>query len=777
MSFLLFVFLFIVTLKTRLFLASVILISLIALISGNVWPFIVVAWFLVSSASLGYLILLAVRIDEPVTKALSAFLIGAGTYATFIGLIAHFPINYPGLYGFLLILPLFFSKRFLGFHVTLIHYNLRKRSTEPSWLSVAALVLFLFYLLIALLPELGCDAFITHLFVPTQLEQRHQWGFNPELYSYALLPMLGDWIYAIVNMLGGETAARLLNVGFILITALLSRQLVLWGGGTEKGAKWTILLLLSTPLMLTEVTSLSIDSLWSAYLLCGLLVLFRFVFHEHDNVNLLKFAGILLGMAAAVQSITFVYLPLCLLLFFSGWKNWLFTHKRAVVLTLSLFLAFGAVPYVSSWIISGNPVFPYYNEVFKSPYYPLINFNNPLFTSGFSWKLPYEMLIAPNKYLEASFGASGFQWLLLLLPSLICLSFQKQYRGLLLLLCGILSVAFTFHFQSYLLYLYPSFVLLLSSIGIALSSQNRPIIITKALSAMTIIAIVLNILFLPAGTLAYRVIPFKAIGDQDAKEQFMRSHLPIRQAIDVVNSLNTDHSPVAIFSQSCGSGLNADVLYPTWYNCRFRDAVRMLDTPGSFVSLLLKYHASYVLLDSHWENSKQRELIEKATTQIVKIGTISIRTIAKTASNGDANNSTERKELLYTIEMLKNPDLTSMDGWLLAKGTHYDPKEHTVRVTLTSNAIQGVEVQGEKVYLNTIIARSFLEPTQGRIQINWYDEKGDFIKASIKVFDSTNSWTEHSMYALSPPKATKAVVYISGHTSTPLEFKSDSLRR
>ena len=34
-------------------------------------------------------------------------------------------------------------------------------------------------------------------------------------YVWAVMPMLGDWLFSVGYMLGGETAARLINVGFI----------------------------------------------------------------------------------------------------------------------------------------------------------------------------------------------------------------------------------------------------------------------------------------------------------------------------------------------------------------------------------------------------------------------------------------------------------------------------------------------------------------------------------------------------------------------------------
>ena len=71
------------------------------------------------------------------------------------------------------------------------------------------------------MPETGHDALATHLFIPAFISYKHEWGFNPELYVWSVTPMLGDWIYSISYMLGGEVASKLVTFMFICILAYL----------------------------------------------------------------------------------------------------------------------------------------------------------------------------------------------------------------------------------------------------------------------------------------------------------------------------------------------------------------------------------------------------------------------------------------------------------------------------------------------------------------------------------------------------------------------------
>ena len=158
------------------------------------------------------------------------------------------------------------------------------------------------------MPEVGHDALAMHLFVPAHLSLRHEWSFDVTKYVWAVMPMMGDWLFSIAYMLGGETAARLINVSFIFILCRLVRDLVLWAGGNAVGARWSVLLFLATPLTFTESSSLYIESVWASFVVAGSLSIFKLLPSAEDNKKIqLPIAGLLLGGALAAKAVTLPY--------------------------------------------------------------------------------------------------------------------------------------------------------------------------------------------------------------------------------------------------------------------------------------------------------------------------------------------------------------------------------------------------------------------------------------------------------------------------------------
>lgn len=144
----------------------------LATISGALWPLLVTLWFAFVCAIIGKLILTILRIAVE-DNWLTNFLVGAGFYGTAVGLLAHFPVNYPGVYGLALALPLVIWWRnaleyFRGFIALLAKKD--GASCANKSLDVTIAVVALVYFVVALMPELAHDALAMHLFIPAHME-------------------------------------------------------------------------------------------------------------------------------------------------------------------------------------------------------------------------------------------------------------------------------------------------------------------------------------------------------------------------------------------------------------------------------------------------------------------------------------------------------------------------------------------------------------------------------------------------------------------------------
>lgn len=752
----------------------VVLAGLLALASGALWQLFVMLWFGLACLILGRWLLN--RLSSIATPWPAQFLVGAGAYGTLVGLIAHLPVAYPGVYGGLLALPLLIFRRSIVDRLRQALQSSVQRSTSNEdaagqvvWLECALGGLVLLYLAVALMPELGNDALATHLFIPAQLASRHQWGFDSSTYAWAVMPMLGDWIFAIPYMLGGESASRLTNVGFIFLLTWLVRDIALWAGGSARGAKWAALIFLSTPLTFTEGSSLFIESIWASFVVAGTLAVLKACSRPEPSGHHLLTGGVLIGFGVAAKAVTLPMLPVLVLILMWRFRIWCrLDSARLLLWGLTLFFLLGIIPYGTAWWLTGNPVFPFYNAVFKSPMWPPENFVASAFGKGIPFDFLYSISFDSARYLEARAGAGGFQWLLLFLPMGLGLVLTRHWRATGLMVFAALSTVLIFHSTAYLRYIFPAYATLAGVLGlgftVATSWGPR---LSVALHAAGWLTVLLNLHFLNAGAF-YADFPFKSIFSESQRDRYLAERLPIRQAVRLVNSLNVSDDPVAVFAEPLGAGLRADALYASWYNPKWLDAYVGAKTVDALARLLMDKRVSLIVVDERWDLSgnltgSQLELLNTVSEEVWRLGPIAVRRL--------------KDDYRFMSELLKDSDFSDIRNWSLTKGAVHDTALNTVTVSVTSPAAQTVAVVAGRRYQNTVRARCHLETTQGRVQINWNDSERRFIEPTIKVFDCAPDWKEYGMVVTAPPGAANATVYAAGHTSTPMEFKWVSLKQ
>jgi len=739
----------------------------IGIIAGGSWSMLVLMLIGLSSFASGQTALRLLGVSTGTVGDLSRLVLGAGLLASVVSIAAHFRINNSFTYYILLFAPIWTERVSLRSKMAIVADCLRGSPaagglSEVRSMAIGCMVILHFTL--SFLPTGNYDALAMHLFVPEYVSNRHEWGFDASLYVWALMPMLGDWSFTIAYMLGGEVCCRLLNVCSVFVLAGLARELVRWAGGTRNGESWASLLFLATPLTYLESTSLNIDPLWTCYLVAGLLALLNSIFDERRRALKVIVAGALFGLAAAAKAVTFTYLPWIALVAVSRAKAFFVPLVRwRVVQAMILFSLLGCIPYLGAYIATGNPLFPFFNSLFKSPLYPLVNFSDSRWSVGASLDLPYQIVFASERYIEGTTGVPGFQWITLFLPTLVVIAIRENVRGVSLVVIGLASLVTVFHFESYLRYIFPVFVVASSLIGVAMSTPRKPeTLIDLSMGVVGVATLCLNLLFLSSGVWTFRDIPVVQAFGQDNHEDFIQSRLPMRKAVELVNALNADSSPVAFLSEPLGAGIRGDALYANWYNPTFEKAVLEAGSPEGFGSVLAKYRARYFILDSNWGTREAREASENASTKIKSFASISVRVV--------------REDLIFVSEMLANPKLEGITGWHLSPGNSLIEGGGIV-VSQKAPATQTVAVQEGTRYLNTVRARCSNQPTSARVQVNWLDKSGEFIKADIKIFDCRKEWRTESQLVVAPIGAGYATVYATGHETASVEISLVSLKK
>lgn len=733
-----------------------------SLLFGAVWPLLAAAWFAFASYVLGRRILALLGADVEGAGAVVSCLVGAALYGTMVELLAHIPVNYPGVYAVGLALPLVLWRRTAMDAFRAAFRASMRRSTSGGVCTVLMVAVALAHLTVALMPEVGHDALATHLFVPTQLAARHAWGFDVTTYSWAVMPMMGDWLFSIGYMLAGEQGARLVNVFFILANTWLVLDLTRWAGGSERGARWGALLFLTTPLVLLESSSLYVESIWAAFIVSGSLSLLRALDSSVDRSTHAPAAGVLLGAGLAAKAVSLTILPVLFIVFVAGYASWMRRPAiKPLLLGLLAFLLIGGIPYAAAWLLTANPLFPYFNEVFRSPLWPSLNFEDSRWSKGLQWDAIYQLTFNSGKFLEGWPGATGFQWVLLFVPGLFLLAWSRRVRPLILVFIGVCSIALTFHSIAYLRYVFPAFVWVTAALAVVVAPEEKdagPVQFCVGLTACVVVA--LNLLFFKSAT-HYGEISLKPLLSKTERSAYLAERLPIRTAVAFLNQLNVNGAPVAFFSSPLAGELTSDALFSSWYNPKFESEINAVKSIDGLGLVLAGRQVDYVVLDAAWGTPELRSLIAGATEPIIEFGDVSVRKA--------------RDIYRFSKELLQNPGFLSGDGWAFAPSSQRGASGR-VQVSVSTPITQHVAVVPGRRYRNSVTANCDGHPSEGRVQVNWLDRDARIISASIRVFECGADAKTHVMDVVAPEKAVAADVYATGHSEQPITVTNVSFK-
>ncbi len=384
--------------------------------------------------------------------------------------------------------------------------------------------------LMVLKPEASADGLAMHMVIPARMAGEHRWPFDPAEFAWALMPMGGDWVWTIGWQLGGEAGARLMN---LLLLVLLARIVAAGAGRALPPAAAALLTgtFLSAPLVQHVTGSLFVENATALWLTAAAAAMAgtglaggraRMAF------------GLVLGVAAATKFGALAFLaPL-----FAG-AAWI--GAKAAALALLWALPAGAFPYLNAWLRTGNPVFPFFNGVFRSPWYEMANFRDTRFETPLGWTTLYDLTFHSRQFIEGWDGAAGFL-LFVLLPVGVAAwrpSWPKARTALLAaaLAGGLLSYAG----QSNLRYLYPVMPLAAlaaaEALGECCREGRRASLVTGAALA---VLMALHLRLLPAAGYYHRDF-FVPAWLEPARDVYWREYCPERKLVEWLN----DHAPGA----------------------------------------------------------------------------------------------------------------------------------------------------------------------------------------------------------------------------------------
>ncbi|WP_038364548.1 hypothetical protein [Bosea sp. UNC402CLCol] len=427
-----------------------------------------------------------------------------------------------------------------------------------------AVALLVFFMLHAALPERYHDALAVHLYVASYIAAHGEWAYDPGLFVFAVIPLAADFLYAHVYLFAGEPAVKLLNyVTFLVIAALIGGSVTRRYG--KPSGLIAALLYASMPLTLVETASSFIENPLTMWITAAAVILFE----RGRGVSLCEIAAILLLLAAA--TLTKVHGAIASVMLGSlAVGFYLSTRRRPAELArLAVCLVvMGSVAlssYAYAYWITGNPVFPFFNNVFKSPLYPPVQFVDGRWIGRFNLELLYQATFHSDRFLEAYNGAMGFSLAAFLPAALAVVVVGPQ--GLRLL--ALVFAGFIFAIGSstqYLRYFYPTLPIAFFFIGLLaswyLADRRRAVIFSLA----AFVVIGLNVYKLNAGGWIMANYDFSMIFDGQKARRYEQAFVPEKSLFRIVNQLQGRSARVLLSGVSSAAPLEGTALYTSWYS-------------------------------------------------------------------------------------------------------------------------------------------------------------------------------------------------------------------
>jgi hypothetical protein len=414
----------------------------------------------------------------------------------------------------------------------------------------------LLHLVVAIGPEVSTDGLAMHLAIPMSVAAHHQWVFDVRQTAWAVMPLNADWCFTAAYLLGGEMAARLFNFGMLLVICAGIYSIV--------RSPLLVAIFAASPIVQLLTGSLFVENFWAALILGAFVALVRY--HECRQLRYAFTSAVLLGSALATKFGTFAFLiPFAVLLVIE-------LRRRAPAMLL-LTVVIGSPPYLNAYFRTGNPVFPFLNNVFKSPYFEPTALIDGRFRRPLSATTLYDLTFHTSQYFEGQNGGWAFQYLLFLPLAILLVRRNYGYAGRAALITSLAYSIITLSAQSNVRYLYPALPLFtIAAAAMIASFKDQSIACYRALLAASAALFLVNLCFLPASGWYH-----KDLFSGPARQ---------RELIDYLNRKYPSR-PVAFIETNQIAGLLGPAYTTTWHNEAFysrlqsatsaRDCLRFMD--------------------------------------------------------------------------------------------------------------------------------------------------------------------------------------------------------
>lgn len=691
--------------------------------------------------------------------------LGLAVLAMVVFALAFTPFNSPLVYAAVMLAPIAVGWRqhFESIRSAFSDWT-APAEAGTAWESIAILLVMVsvaIRLLAVLHPEIGTDALAAHLVVMGRLRETGSFHFDVTQSIWAVMPMAGDWVMALPYMLSGEAGARLANffADLALVGMVFQGALLLAG---RKAAVIAMLVYSSMPLLYRESSTVYIENFWTLWLCAGLA--FALLTLKSDARRPMVASAFLVGVAFCTKIITLFYF-----LSFFGMIAiaWFASDRRQamrnLLISAGVIALVAAWPYVNALVRTGNPMFPFMNQIFGSVYYPTdAGFDNPLYSSGSSWRTIYDATFHSSRFLEGREGSFGVLWFLFSFTALVALV-RERWLVRWAILGSILFVVGVFHFQSYLRYIMPTLPVLAVALGVVLANLVEASSLQRyTLVPMLLLGAVLNLYLTASSTWQYAHLSLPPINGSQAWVDYRHRHLAETYATDVLNTFDAER--VLWIGDPAIAGARADVFVTNWHGYNVGKQVADLADGRELDQWLAANRIDHLVIGSTRgpKSEPLLGLVGRGTTLLGALGDVQVFRI--------------KDEILFSQELLANPGFEpGIPGWA---GVSMSPVEPGLsRVTSKQALQQTVAVSANEKYLLEVQAECGEETAPYRLQVNWQGKDG-MLQPTIEVRQCRPEAPAESLIVTAPSDAVAASIFATGHSpDQPVNLDRVSFRK
>ena len=543
-------------------------------------PVVAVALFLVSSNVVGRAL---ARPGRDKSWPHVATLAGIAIYIALMTLLSFFPVNYPLVWVGILLVPVALNWRSLA---------LPAMPELRSWCERCAAAFFAFVMLmhwiVVLGPEKSADGLSMHLAVATNIANRHMLTFQPATLVWSVMPKGADLAYGIVTVLGGEYAARLLNFAVLLmlaglIYAALRRAL------PPAVSLFLAALFATTPLVQLVTGSLFVENLLAAMILGAFLALWEFA--ESGRGRWLYTAALLGGGALAVKLWAAVFIALA-----APFAVWEADRRRAALAgaaAIAILAVTGLPMYAIAWWKTGNPIFPFKNEIVHSSLLdPHAIFQDNEFRQPLTWKTPYDLAFRTHAYYEGQNRTLGFPYTLVLPLGILGVFFTFSRRSLASLVIAAGAAIAILATEPNLRYVYAAMPLLFLPFGALLEWLRPGRILYRTVIGLLIAGGLLNLYFMPGSSWYHKDFHMRSPFSQAARQRYLSEQAPIRVAMFQFNRAHPGASIFQANDEDLADPLG-DVYAGGWHQFNRLLQLRRATSVGDLAALFEQWNVHY----------------------------------------------------------------------------------------------------------------------------------------------------------------------------------------